>query len=153
MERNKTMNEKYNIKQLINKDLLDKQIEVNQDGYGGACVQVAINVMEYLDDFNQEFNLGYYPDLTTPHGIICHCDDQGGITGFMAGAARNIVANCHEKGWKFWLADVISVYDVDQPDTIDRHMTTIMTNDSLKLDEKVVREYVDGLISRFKNKI
>jgi len=147
------MNKKYNIKQLINKDLLDKQIEVNQDGYGGACVQVAINVMEYLDDFNQEFNLGYYPDLTTPHGIICHCDDQGEITGFMAGAARNIVTACHEKGWKFWLADVISVYDVDDSERKDSYIETLLKYNIPDLDENTIREYTNNLISRFKNKI
>jgi hypothetical protein len=143
---------KYNIKQLINKEALDKQIDINQDGYGGACVNVAINVMEHLDDFNQEFNIGYHPDMTTPHGIICKCDDQGGITGFMAGAARNIVALCHEKGWKFWLADVISSYDIDDSDKIEKYITNLMTSDSLKLDEVVVRDYVNELIERYKEK-
>lgn len=143
---------KYNIKQLINKEALDKQIEINGDGYGGACVNVAINIMEYLDNFEHDFNLGYSPDMTTTHGIICHCDDQGGITGYMAGAARNIVAFCHEKGWKFWLADVISIYDVDYPEKIDEYIASLMKKDELKLNEEDVRGYADGLIKRYNEK-
>jgi len=142
----------YNIKQLIDKEYLDKQIKINEDGYGGACVNVAINVMEYLDNFDQEFNIGYEPDMTTTHGIVCHCDDQGGITGFMAGAARNIVTMCHEKGWKFYLADVISIYDVDKPETLENYIQNILGVDSLSLDEKNVRNYVTALIKRYKDK-
>jgi len=142
----------YNIEQLINANILDKQIEINSDEYGSACVNVAINVMEYLDDFDQDFNLGYSPDMTTSHGIICHCDDQGGITGFMAGAARNIVAVCHEKGWKFWLADVISIYDVDDSEKIDKYVESLIKNKNLKLEETEIRDYVDGLIKRYKEK-
>ena len=145
------MNKPYNIRQLINPEVLNKNIVLNKDGYGGACVQVAINVMEFLDDFDQEFNLGYHPDLTTPHGIICHCDDQGGITGFMASAARNIIMVCHEKGWKFGLADVISIYDVDNQSKIDEYITKISNIDLLNLDEQTVREYADALIKRYKN--
>ena len=139
-----------NIKGLINKEYLDKQIEINSDGYGSACVQVTINVMEHLDNFEEDFNLGYSPDMTTPHGIICKCDDQGGITGYMAGAARNIVALCHKLGWKFYLADVISIYDVDDSIRIDEKIKNIMDCDKLNLNEDEVRDYVDRLIERYK---
>lgn len=139
-----------NIKGLINKEYLDKQIEVNTDSYGGTCVNVAINVMQYLDNFEGDFNLGYSPDMTTPHGIICKCDDQDGITGFMAGAARNIVALCHVLGWKFYLADVISIYDVDDAERISNKIKNIMDCEELNLSEGEVREYVDGLIERYK---
>jgi hypothetical protein len=86
------------IKGLINKELLQNQIEINNDKYGSACVNIAVNIMEHLDLFEGEFNIGCSPDMTTPHGIICKCDDQGGITGFMASAARNIVAQCYKDG-------------------------------------------------------
>jgi len=46
------------IKGLINKESLQTSIEVNKDGYGSACVNVAINVMKHLDDFQGEFNIG-----------------------------------------------------------------------------------------------
>jgi flavodoxin len=143
---------KYNIKKLINKDILDKQIEINSDDYGGAAVQVAVNVMEFLDNFEGEFNIGYSPDMTTPHGIICECDDQGGITGFMAGAARNIVAHCHEFGWKFYLADVISQYDIDDEGHIDKCVNNVMNLENIEVSEKDVIEYVQGLKSRFLQK-
>lgn len=142
-----------NIKGLINKEYLDKQIEVNQDEYGSACVNVAINVMKYLDSFDKEFNIGYHPDMTTPHGIICECDDQGGITGFMAGAARNIVAICHELGWKFYLADVISSYDVDDDQRINEKIENILNCKDLTLNEQEVRDYVKDLIKRYKDNI
>lgn len=139
----------YNIKQLINKDVLDKQIEINSDGYGGACVQVAINVMEFLDTFDKEFNIGYHPDLTTPHGIICKCDDQGGITGAMAGFARNTVAMCHEKGWKFYIADVLNKFNIDKDEKIDEVINAINKSDEINVSEEDVRRYVDELRMRW----
>ena len=82
------------IKGLINKEALQASIDNNNDPYGKACVDVAINVMKHLDNFEGEFNIGYNPDMTTPHGIICKCDDQGGITGFMAERGR---ARCRSR--------------------------------------------------------
>jgi flavodoxin len=124
------MKDYTSIKGLINKDALQKSIAANQDGYGGACVNVAINVMKHLDDFDDDFNIGYNPDMTTPHGIICKCDDQGGITGFMAGAARNIVANCHILGWKFYIADVLSPYDIDRNEAIEKAIKSVVDADN-----------------------
>jgi len=139
-----------NIKGLINKELLQNQIEINSDGYGSACVNIAVNIMEHLDLFEGEFNIGYSPDMTTPHGIICKCDDQGGITGFMAGAARNIVANCYKDGWKFWLADVISSYDVDKTETLEKYIENISKNDLVSKEDAT--KYVEDLVNRYKTK-
>jgi hypothetical protein len=139
-----------NIKGLVNRELLEKQIEINGDSYGAACVNVAINIMKYLDDFQGDFNIGYHPDMTTPHGIVCACDDQGGITGFMAGAARNIVAQCYKDGWKFWLADVISPYDLDRKERIDRHIENISKGGLVS--KKEVEKYVEELVNRYKQK-
>jgi len=141
----------YNsIKGLINKDTLQKSIGANTDGYGGACVNVAINVMKHLDDFDGEFNIGYNPDMTTPHGIICKCDDQGGITGFMAGAARNIVANCHILGWKFYLADVLSPYDIERDEAIEKAIKNVI--DAKLCKYKEAKAYTNDLIQRYKAK-
>jgi hypothetical protein len=137
-----------NIKGLINKELLQNQIAINSDGYGSACVNVAINIMEHLDGFEGEFNIGYSPDMTTTHGIICKCDDQGGITGFMAGAARNIVAQCYKDGWKFWLADVISSYDVDDAETLERNIENISKNGLTSKEDAT--KYVEALVNRYK---
>jgi len=101
--------------------------------------------MEFLDNFEDEFNIGYHPDLTTPHGIICECDDQGGITGFMASAARNIVTHCHELGWKFYIADVINSYNIDDDEQIDKIINNVIATDNINVSEKEVREYVAGL--------
>jgi hypothetical protein len=139
-----------NIEGLVNRELLEKQIEINDDGYGAACVNVAINIMKYLDDFQGDFNIGYHPDMTTPHGIICACDDQGGITGYMAGSARNIVAQCYKDGWKFWLADVISPYDLDRKERIDRHIENISKSGLVSKEE--AEKYVEELVNRYKQK-
>lgn len=138
------------IKGLINKEALQKSIDVNTNGYGGACVNVAINVMKHLDDFEGEFNIGYNPDMTTPHGIICKCDDQGGITGFMAGAARNIIANCHVLGWKFYLADVLSPYDIEKDEDIEKAIKNVVDAKLTSYDE--AKAYTTDLIARFKSK-
>ena len=138
------------IKGLINKDALQKSIDANTDGYGGACVNVAINVMKHLDDFNTDFNIGYHPDMTTPHGIICQCDDQGGITGFMAGAARNIVAQCHKLGWKFYLADLLNKYNIDNKSDIDKYIKNVV--DAKLVDSNEAKSYIDDLIQRYKAK-
>lgn len=140
------------IQGLVNKERLEEYVNVNADAYGGACVQVAINVMRHLDSFDGQFNIGYHPDMSTPHGIICECDDQGGITGFMAGAARNIVACCYKDGWKFWLADVISPYDIGDEGAvrnIDKHVKTVLGIEGVTATEAAVREYVRGLSERF----
>jgi hypothetical protein len=140
-----------NIKGLINKELLQNQIEINSDDYGSACVDVAINIMEHLDGFEGEFNIGYSPDMTTPHGIICKCDDQGGLTGFMASAVRNLVAKCHKDGWKFWLADVISSYDVDNTETLERHIENVSKNGLASKEDAT--KYVEDLVSRYKENL
>lgn len=104
--------------------------------------------MEFLDSFNGDFNIGYHPDLTTPHGIICECDDQGGITGFMAGAARNIVAQCHEKGWKFYLADVLNSYNIDDTEQINKFVDNVVNLECINVSKLEVEEYIKGLKSR-----
>jgi len=142
----------HGIKNLIDADALNLYIENNQDGYGTACVAVAINVMKHLDNFTGDFNVGYSPDMTTPHGIICACDDQGGITGFMAGAARNIVARCHALGWKFWLADVISEGDIEQ-NTYQKYVDKLLASDIKGLSPEMVSEYVTGLIARHRARV
>lgn len=141
----------HGIKGLINEDKLKMRIEINKDGYGSACVKVAINVMRHIDDFVGDFNIGYSPDMTTPHGIICTCDDQGGITGFMAGAARNMVLAFHRDGWKFWLADVISPYDIKdgEVDDLDKRVKTLLNFDAVSVTEAQIREYVAGLVERY----
>lgn len=133
----------------INPDILKTQKSINQDAYGGACVRTAEAIMDYLDTFEGDFNIGYSPDMTTPHGIVCHVDDEG-ITGFMAGAARNIVAQCHVLGWKFWLADVISPYDVDDGDLVEKRINAVTEQNTIPVDRQTAEAYVDALISRYK---
>lgn len=137
------------IKGLVNKDELLKQIEINDD-YGSACVNVAINVMRHLDNFEGEFNIGYHPDMTTPHGIICECDDQGGISGYMAGVARNIVTRCYKDGWKFFLADVVNRYNMDNPESINNPIESLVEANLVSKED--AEAYVKELAARYKNK-
>jgi len=81
-----------------------KVVETNQDGYGKACVDVAREVMNILSEDDTPLHDGYYPDMHTPHGIICLADQNinaGGITGFMAGCVAQMVAKFHNRGEEF----------------------------------------------------
>lgn len=92
------------IKTMKNQKLWDSLVKVNNDPYGKCCVDVAHRVMELLDNDNKPLHDGYYPDINTPHGLICQADndiDAGGITGFMAGCVANMVSQCHERGEEF----------------------------------------------------
>ena len=72
-----------------------KQVKINDDSYGKACVDVAREVMRLLDEQEGEFD---------PHTLICEADDAaktGGITGFMAGCVASMVSHCHSRGDEF----------------------------------------------------
>ena len=77
----------------------DDVVKLNStDGYSKCCVDVAAEVMRLLDlPENEEFDC---------HDLINKADDNvkaGGITGFMAGAAASMVAQCHSRGEEFKL--------------------------------------------------
>ncbi|SRR5258708_10674683 len=79
---------------VVNFEKLGDYVLKNTDPYGKCCVDVALRVMEYLDQEN-EFN---------PHYLICRADNDikaGGITGYMAGVAAQIVAEVHSRGEEF----------------------------------------------------
>jgi hypothetical protein len=88
----------------------DEYVRVNsEDPYSKCCVDIARRVMELLDmeEHAGPLHHGYHPDLQTPHGLICKADhdiEAGGITGFMAGAATQMVVQCHSRGEEFRLA-------------------------------------------------
>lgn len=141
---------------LINKETFEKWKDNNADEYGGACVQVAENVIKYLDEHpNIEFNIGYYPDMTTPHGIICDCDDAGGITGFMASFVNQMIAVCYKDGWKFWLACMISPITVKANNTeeierIIEKITNSAIQGEIQATPREILHYSEDLIKRYK---
>lgn len=135
----------------INEHILEKQKDINSDAYRGACVAVVENVLNYLDTFEGEFNIGYYPDMTTPHGIICECDDQG-LTGFMARTVRNIVCICHELGWKFYVASLLSKCDLKNKELHNEIIYSLTENKHLNVTEKEIRDYIKGLFKRCEEK-
>ena len=68
--------------------------KANTDPYSKACVDVAREVMRLLDE-RESFD---------PHDIIREADkniEAGGVTGFMAGAAAQMVSKCHSRGEEF----------------------------------------------------
>lgn len=93
---------------IINFDKWNKAVEANQDSYGKCCVDVARRVMEILDKDLTPLHAGYFPDIHTPHGIICKADHEikaGGITGFIASCVTSMVSQLHNRGEefkKFW---------------------------------------------------
>ncbi len=79
-------------------------VKTNSDPYGRACVKVAAQVMQLLDDDPTPLVNGYHPDIHTAHGLICKADDDikaGGITGFMAGCVAQMGTEFHERGEEF----------------------------------------------------
>jgi hypothetical protein len=136
----------------INHHILESTKQKNQDAYGAACVQVAVNVMNYLDTFDEDFNIGYSPDLTTPHGIVCYCDDAGGITGFMAGCVRNTVTVCHTLGWKFYIADVLDAYSMDKLSAHDKIVNDLVECEHINITEPQIRDYIKELVTRYKSR-
>ena len=147
----------YESKNVVNAEVWESYQDKNSDAYGGCCIKITRRVMQYLDENPvSEFNIGYAPDMTTPHGIISHCDHDDGITGFMAGAVRNMIAACYLDGWKFFLADVISQYDVDNEDAvtekIEKVYTAIDEGTVLCADREDVRSFVEAMLNRFKAK-
>jgi hypothetical protein len=90
---------------IIDQEKWDNYVETNQgDDYSKCCVDIARRVMEILDEDPTTLRPGYHPDPHTPHGIICNADTDikaGGITGFMAGAATQMVCECHSRGAEF----------------------------------------------------
>jgi hypothetical protein len=86
------------------KKLWNSYVRKNKDSYSKACVDVARRVMELLDEDNTPLHEGYYPDIHTPHGMICKADNDinaGGITGAMAGCVATMVVLCHDRGDEF----------------------------------------------------
>ncbi len=81
---------------IIDKENWQKAQDNNTDPYGNACIKVARRAMEILD---QEADLPI-----DAHALICRADEEsnaGGITGFMAGAAANIISGVHSRGEEF----------------------------------------------------
>jgi len=88
---------------ITNQALWQSWQEKNKDFYGVCCINVARRAMEILDEDLTPLQ-GYYPDVHTPHGIICRADDDigaGGITGFMASCVESIIIHCHSRGEEF----------------------------------------------------
>lgn len=79
---------------ITDKEKWQSWVDNNKDSYGKACVDVAREVMNILDE-DKPFD---------PHRIICDADnkiDAGGITGFMAGCVAQMVSQCHSRGEEF----------------------------------------------------
>jgi hypothetical protein len=92
------------IMRIKNEEAWNGWVKANDDPYGGCCVRVAKRVMEILDEDTTPLHDGYWPDVHTPHGIICKADndiDAGGITGAMAGFVAQMISTCHERGEEF----------------------------------------------------
>ena len=86
-----------------NEKLWNEYVEKNNDSHGACCVNVAKRVMQILEEDSTPLHDGYFPDIHTPHGIICKADEdiKGGISGFQAGCVATMVSNCHERGEEF----------------------------------------------------
>ena len=81
---------------IVDKEGFEKGLAKNQDSYGKCVYQISTRVMEILDE---------EPDLVIDASALINRADEeigaGGITGFMAGCAANIVAHVHSRGEEF----------------------------------------------------
>jgi hypothetical protein len=77
----------------------EKCVEKNDDPYGKCCVDIAREIMKFMDD--PKF------DISDPHKVICDAEEsigEDGITGFQAGAIAQMVSHFHERGDEFRMA-------------------------------------------------
>ena len=81
---------------ITNQADFDKWVTTNDDPYGKACCDVARAAMELLDDASYGFKDAH--KLITDAARKC---GESGITGFMAGAAAQMIAHCHSRGPEF----------------------------------------------------
>ncbi|NCB03523.1 MAG: hypothetical protein EOM67_15430 [Spirochaetia bacterium] len=88
---------------IVNQENLDRSIKANQDPYGKAVIDIAIKVMQYLDEDPTPLHRGYNPDIHTPHGLICKADEELnlGISGFQAGCVKSVIGFSHSRGKEF----------------------------------------------------
>jgi hypothetical protein len=80
---------------IIDQESWQKFVSNNEDPYGRAVVNVARRAMEILDSDIGDFDCNQ---------LLCRADDEckaGGITGFMAGCAANIISKLHSRGEEF----------------------------------------------------
>ena len=83
---------------IINEEAWKVYQSNNTDAYGKACVDVARRVMELLDNHPENS-----PDYDC-HEFIIRADldvGAGGITGFMAGCAAQMISERHSRGAEF----------------------------------------------------
>ena len=80
---------------IIDQEKWNSWVVANEDPYGKACVDVAREAMQILDEEPGEFDC---------HKLISRADKRsgaGGITGFMAGCVAQMVSACHSRGEEF----------------------------------------------------
>lgn len=83
---------------IVKEDEWKEYQKANSDPYGKCIVDVARRVMEILDAEDAPLEAGDASKL------INRADDEiraGGITGFMAGAAAEMVSRMHSRGKEF----------------------------------------------------
>lgn len=88
---------------IIKQEEWDKCVKINDDPYGGCVVNIARKVMEYLDA-EPDKPIAQKWEEFGPDTLISKADketDAGGITGYMAGAAANIISQVHSRGDEF----------------------------------------------------
>ncbi len=107
----------------------------NQDSYGNAVIKVAERIMEILDTEDTPLKNGY--GANTAYSLLCRADEEvraGGITGFMAGCAANIIFQLHPRGNEF--KDSFNGKNKCEG-VINPAVITIEVNDKPKLDTLV----------------
>ena len=88
---------------IIKQEDWEKCVKINDDPYGGCCVNVARKVMEYLDAEPNKPIANKW-ELFGPNELISRADKEikaGGITGNMAAEVAHMISYVHSRGEEF----------------------------------------------------
>jgi hypothetical protein len=90
---------------LKNKEKWEEYLGLNPNGYGGVICAVAERTMEKLDELTEPLKQGYFPDITTPQGLIRQSAeetiDMAKFSDMLVKQVETIIFDCHERGEEF----------------------------------------------------
>lgn len=153
------------IKGLINGYVLQQHVDL---------VNISMDVMKYLDDFEGEFNISYSnngSDMTTTRGIIQKFSGQKELAwSFQKTVEKElqyremlrfgrdltdevieIVAKCHFLGWKFYLAYKLMPNRIEKEDYVEEVIDAVVGSNLVSYEK--AKAYTTELIERHEYRV
>lgn len=89
------------------KELWEKYVESNKEGYGMYIIDMARIIINKLDESDTPLHFSYdEDDINSPHGLICFADREcgsQGASGFQVDCVTQVIFRCHSRGEEFKL--------------------------------------------------